>query len=160
MAGGQVRINSNGSWGTNRSLQVSSGGHVTLQAQANTTDSYTFDGWYVGSTKYSSDPVYQVQINDTITYVAKFKKLVVVTAHSSTSEGGNVRINGGTWGQLKTSSIYQGTQVTLEVQENSGYQFEGWYNTETGQKVSSSKTYQFSLNATGNTAVFYANFIN
>ena len=51
-------------------IGVTKGDTVTLTATADT--GYTFDGWYVGESKVSSDASYDATINDNTTFVAKF----------------------------------------------------------------------------------------
>ncbi|HQN22773.1 MAG TPA: InlB B-repeat-containing protein, partial [Thermotogota bacterium] len=152
-SGGDVRINS-GTWGDSKSVTVNSGTQVTLQASA--VSGYTFEGWYDGSVKVSSNTTYQVTATANKTYKANFTQNAAqytITAQASPASGGDVRINSGTWGDSKNVTVNSGTQVTLEASAVSGYTFEGWY--DGSVKVSSNTTYQ--VTATAN-KTYKANF--
>lgn len=69
-----------------------------------------------------------------------------VTALSSPTSGGEVRINAGAWGDSSSVTVNSGIQVTVEASPESGYVFEGWY--EGSTRVS--QVTPFSFNATGN----------
>ncbi len=139
-SGGDVRINS-GTWGDSKSVTVNSGTQVTLQASA--VSGYTFEGWYDGSVKVSSNTTYQVTATANKTYKANFTQNATqytITAQASPVSGGDVRINSGTWGDDKSVTVNSGAQVTLEAAAASGYTFEGWY--DGSVKVGSNTTYQ------------------
>jgi len=153
-SGGDVRINS-GTWGDSKNVTVNSGTQVTLEASA--VSGYTFEGWYDGTVKVSSNTSYQVTATANKTYKANFTQNVTqytITAQASPASGGDVRINSGTWGDSKNVTVNSGTQVTLEASEVTGYGFEGWY--DGSVKVSSNKTYQ--VTATAN-KTYKANFM-
>ncbi|HOX65700.1 MAG TPA: hypothetical protein PLB79_07775, partial [Thermotogota bacterium] len=97
-SGGDVRING-GTWGDEKSTTVNSGTQVTLEASP--ASGYTFEGWYDGSVKVSSNTTYQVTATTNKTHKANFAQNVTqytITAQASPSNGGDVRVNGGAWG--------------------------------------------------------------
>ncbi len=108
--------------------------NATLTATPNT--GYTFDGWYEGTNKVSSNTKYTFAVTADKTYTAKFKKneyIIDVLA----SDGGAVE-GGGTY--------EHGTAVTLTATPDDGYAFAGWYDGST--KVSSNTSY--AVTVTGN----------
>jgi len=72
-----------------------------------------------------------------------------VTAVSSPTSGGEVRINAGAWGDSRSITVNSGIQVTVEASPESGYVFEGWY--EGNARVSQVTPFSFSV--TGNRTV-------
>ncbi|HOF22719.1 MAG TPA: InlB B-repeat-containing protein [Thermotogota bacterium] len=151
--GGDVRING-GAWGDSKNVTVTNGTQVTLEAR--TSNGYTFDGWYDGSVKVSSNTTYQFIAAANKTYKANFSQNVTqctITAQASPAEGGDVRINGGAWGDNKIVTVNSGTQVTLEAAKNEGYTFAGWYEGMT--KVSGANPYAFNANANRTLRAFF-----
>ena len=79
---------------------------------------------------------------------------VTITAQSDPAAGGDVRINGGTWGDSKSVTVNSGTQVTVEAAAASGYTFDGWYdgsakvssNTSLTVTATANKTYRAKFN--------------
>ena len=65
---------------------------------------------------------------------------VTITAQASPANGGDVRIDGGTWGDSASMIVDRWTKLTMEAAAASGYAFEGWY--DGGVKVSSDLAYQ------------------
>jgi len=94
-AGGDVRINS-GTWGDSKSVTVNSGTQVTMEAAA--ASGYTFDGWYDGSAKVSSNTSLTVTATANKTYRAKFNTVstLTITQHPQSqtkTEGDSVTFN-------------------------------------------------------------------
>ena len=93
----------------------------------------TFDGWYEGNTKVSSNAEYSFFVTKNVTLTAKFS-IPKVTLTLKTD--GNGTVSGGGTYDLTTS-------VTIKATPNSGYHFVGWYNGST--LYSSQATYSFQL---------------
>ncbi|HNS31010.1 MAG TPA: SUMF1/EgtB/PvdO family nonheme iron enzyme [Tenuifilaceae bacterium] len=94
-AGGDVRINS-GTWGDSKSVTVNSGTQVTVETAA--ASGYTFDGWYDGSAKVSSNTSLTVTATANKTYRAKFNTVstLTITQHPQSqtkTEGESVTFN-------------------------------------------------------------------
>ncbi|MDH6311074.1 putative repeat protein (TIGR02543 family) [Dysgonomonas sp. PFB1-18] len=107
------------------------GSNVTVKAVAIT--GYTFDGWYNGSTKLSSDATYVFSITANVTLTAKFNiNKYVVTIQAAT---GGTATGAGTYNH--------GTSVTVKAVVNPNYAFDGWYIGST--KVASTNEYSFTI---------------
>ena len=109
---------------------------VTLKATPNS--GYTFDGWYEGTTKVSTNATYTFTALANRTLQARFKTIITysVTLTASPTAGGTVS-GGGTYNS--------GTQVTVKATPSTGYIFDGWY--EGSTRVSTSATYTFTISA-------------
>ncbi len=77
-----------------------------------------------------------------------------ITAQASPAAGGDVRINGGTWGDNKSVAVNVGSQETLEARAENGWSFEGWY--DGTARVSQSAAYTFNANTS---KTYKANFL-
>jgi len=64
-----------------------------------------------------------------------------VTVQASPTTGGEVRIEGGTWGDNRSAVIGEGDFAQLEAQPEPGFYFEGWY--EGGVKVGANEMFNF-----------------
>lgn len=97
---------------------VKEGEKVTITAQAK--EGYTFDGWYLGETKVSDQPEYEVEAAEDITYTARFRKNEVqqITITVEATEGGTAQ---------GTATVDKGTMVTITAIADEGYIFDGWY---------------------------------
>ncbi|HPE70511.1 MAG TPA: SUMF1/EgtB/PvdO family nonheme iron enzyme, partial [Thermotogota bacterium] len=130
-SGGDVRINE-GEWEDETSVTVRRNTEVTLEADA--ANGWNFNGWYEGSTKVSDNAIFQVVAEEDKSYSAKFREQIVwytITAQSDPGNGGDVRVNGGTWGDNKSATVEEGSQVTLEASPTNGWRFDGWYSGST-----------------------------
>ena len=79
---------------------------------------------------------------------------VTITAQSSPANGGDVRIDGGMWGDSASMIVDRWTKLTMEAAAASDYAFEGWY--DGGVKVSSDLAYRVWVTAF---KTYKANFI-
>ncbi|HPE70311.1 MAG TPA: SUMF1/EgtB/PvdO family nonheme iron enzyme, partial [Thermotogota bacterium] len=143
--GGNVRID-DGEWEDETSVTVPRDTEVTLEADA--ANGWDFNGWFEGSTKVSDNEIFQVVAEEDKTYSAKFSERTVwytITAQSSPENGGDVRVNGGTWGDSKSATVQKGSQVTMEASPVNGWRFDGWYSGTT--LVSGNATYQVVANS-------------
>lgn len=66
-----------------------------------------------------------------------------ITAQSSPTSAGNVRVNAGSWGSSRNLTVNAGSTVTVEASPVSGYTFDGWYTEDS--KVSQQNVYVFQL---------------
>ena len=96
--------------------KYNAGETVTLSATTNA--GYTFIGWYIGNSKESGEPNYQVSMpSEKTVFTAKWCK--VETAVSSEDAGTVIALSG---------TYNAGETVTLSATTNVGYTFIGWYN--------------------------------
>ena len=121
---------------TNKEFEA--GSSVSLTATPAT--GYTFDGWYNGTTKVSSDSNYTFNISSNLTLVAKWMvapedKYILSTVNSYS--------NAGSITNYTNQEFDKNASVTLTVTKNTGYKFDGWYNGST--KVSSDSSYTFTI---------------
>ncbi len=113
------------------------GSSRTVTATANS--GYTFVNWTEGGSVVSSSASYNFTLNGNRNLIANFTANPVnytITVSASPSAGGTVS-GGGTFAA--------GSSRTVTATANSGYTFANW--TESGSIVSSSASYNFTLNA-------------
>lgn len=65
----------------------------------------------------------------------------MITAESSPTVAGDVRINAGDWSTHQQTMVDIGSHVTVEARANEGYEWEGWY--EGNTKVTNQAVYSF-----------------
>ena len=113
---------------------------VTLTTTVNT--GYAFDGWYNGSTKESSNLSYTFTITSNITLTAKWKIKV------STTTGGQP--SWGTYTQYDNALFDPNEEITVTVTPNldSGYTYNGWYDNDTNELLSSQTDTTYTFNVT------------
>ena len=105
---------------------------VTIKATPQTN--YTFDGWYEGTTKISSNAEYTFTVNKTVTLEAKF-----------TGNKFSVAVNASAGGTATGSGSYEyNSKATVKATPQANYTFDGWYDGTT--KVSTSAEYTFTVN--------------
>jgi len=150
---GYIRING-GEWKNSDTITVAIGTQISIEAAPAT--GFEFEYWLEATEAIENNP-YTFQAQENAEYVAKFRSVqtqsYTITAQSSPTTGGQVRINSGPWGTNKTLEVNSGTVVTLEALETSGFSFEGWY--DGNNRVSTNKLYQFNANSNKN---YKANF--
>jgi len=71
--GGEVRIDS-GNWGTNENKSVNTGTQITIEANA--YPGFSFDGWYDGATRISSQNPYTFTLNGNKIIKAQFNRFL------------------------------------------------------------------------------------
>ena len=121
-----------------KSVKVTKGTTVTLNATPTDSNKYRFIGWY-------SDPEFKVPVtlsngtytaNDTSAehkFYAKFQRLYKVEVKAvsdgvvENSTGGTVKISGGEAGASAVGSYLEGENTTITATQNEGYDFMGWY---------------------------------
>lgn len=103
---------------------------TTATVTATAKSGYTFEGWYEGSSRVSTNRSYSFTVNKNRTLEARFKTTITARAAS----GGTVS-GGGTY--------KVGDTATLEANPKSGYKFQGWY--ESGSRVTTSRTLKFTV---------------
>ena len=111
------------------------GGYVDVIATP--YNGYAFEGWYLGGTKQSSNPLYTHITTFDCTLIAKFVVAYTVTVQSEDTNKGTVS-GGGT--------CLQGGYKTVSASPKSGYAFEGWY--LNGSKISGSTPFNYYASAT------------
>jgi uncharacterized repeat protein (TIGR02543 family) len=107
----------------------SNGENVTVIATANT--GYTFDGWFSGNTRISTQANYSFTADKNETLQARFT--LIQYAINVTAGTGGTTTGGGTHNH--------GANVSLRATANTGYSFDGWYSGNT--QVSSQANYNF-----------------
>jgi uncharacterized repeat protein (TIGR02543 family) len=113
------------------------GSVVSVTATPNT--GYTFTNWTDGVTVVSISPSYQFSMAGNKALVANFAPVVVgklAVVLSSNPVAGGTTIGSG--------SYDPGSSVTVTATTNSGYSFVNW--TDNGNVVSTSSSYQFTIN--------------
>ena len=116
------------------------GSTVTLTATAST--GYTFDGWYKGSERVSTDNPYAfTQGTEAVALQAKFTaNRYAVTYVSEDNAKGTVA------GNIESgSNAAYGSSVTLTASASTGYSFAGWY--KGSEKVTDANPYAFTVGA-------------
>ncbi len=137
--GGEVRIAA-GDWGDIRTAPIADGNNATVEASE--TTGWSFEGWYEGANQVSSSATYTFTVTGIRTLKANFvRKQYTITAQSSPTEGGEVRIDDGEWGDDQSTTAVYEDQITLEASAVFGWSFEGWYEDE--NLVSTSMQYSF-----------------
>jgi len=119
-----------------KSKEYMPGDKVSVSATPN--EGYTFDGWYEGSTKKSSNASYSFTMpSSRYTITAKFTKNNPEKYQLSVSwtAGGTVSGDSG--------EIEEGKNVTVVAKPSDGYSLTGWYEGETLK--STDKSYSFTM---------------
>lgn len=122
-------------------------GGTNVTVNATPAGGFTFSSWKENGNVVSTSASYSFTLTGNRTLVANFSNTAVSYAVSTSS----VPSNGGTTGGGGTFA--SGTSVTVNATPNSGFTFVNW--TETGNVVSTSASYNFTL--TGNRTLV-ANF--
>ena len=113
------------------------GERATVTAYPN--DCYNFVNWTVGGVGVSTDNPYSFDAENNIALVANFeKKTFNVTVAADPTSGGNPTVTGSGTG------IPCGTQVTVQANPNSIYNFVNWTD-ENGTEVSQNANFSFIL---------------
>lgn len=137
--GGSVTINGV----STNSGSYTSGTSVSLRATAKS--GYTFEGWYINNTKKSSYASYTyTTTNSSVTIYAKFIVNTTYTLTISKQLNGSATsstVMGTTSGGGSYSS---GSTASLTATINTGYIFDGWYNSS-GTLLSSSSPYNYTV---------------
>lgn len=157
--GGTISIDG-GTAGTSVSKPVNYGTSVTLKATSKSR--YRFVGWATtaNGTVSSTSTSISVTVTGDKTYYARFVErfsvdaYVVTDGSSSNTKGGTVKAGSSTAGSTSSATVDYGSSLTLTASTNSGYKFNGWYSTATGDsQLSSSTTYTIN-SITGNKSVY------
>ncbi len=167
--GGTVYVNASGT--TTYSAYRDS----SVKISATASSGYRFDGWYTNSDctttigeNYKA-ATQSVTVSAEKTYYAKFVKQYTVTLTSVTDgaisgTGGNAQIDSGTAAATVTKTVDVGTSVTLKGAANSGYDFEGIFDAQTGGteitsavSVTANKTYyaRFTMKPVSTTTIYF-----
>ncbi len=120
--------------GTSTSATVEYNGSATFQATV--SSGYTFDGWYNGTTKVSSNTTYtHTNITSALTLTAKATpSSFTISASANPTAGGTVSGDG---------TYNSGASCTLTATAGACYTFTNW--TEGGTVVSTNPTYTFTV---------------
>jgi len=84
----------------------------------------------------------------TTTIATTNTKVISIKVQSDPAEGGEARVNNGTWGTIQNIAILANSRVTLEAIEKDGFIFKGWYNDQT--RLSGDRVYSFNATIPGN----------
>lgn len=133
-----------------KSVKVTKGTTVTLNATPTDSNKYRFIGWY-------SDPEFKVPVtlsngtytaNDTSAehkFYAKFQRQYKVEAKAVSdgvvedSTGGTVQISGGEAGASAGGSYLEGENTSITATPKEGYDFMGWYSDKDSNEPKSSE---------------------
>ena len=119
------------------------GQEITLSATPN--EGYTFDGWYNaynGELLTKEQSYSHVMQAENASFEARFVAYTVTTTAHSSFDGSD---QGGSYTKLQNQKITVGTQVTLSVTPDEGYNFVGWYISGSDTLVSDQSTYTFTM---------------
>lgn len=152
-----------------KSVKVTKGTTVTLNAKPTDSNKYRFIGWY-------SDPEFKApvtlsngayQANDTSAehkFYAKFQRQYKVEAKAvsdgavANSTGGTVKISGGEEGAYTVGSYLEGQNTSITATPKEGYDFKGWYSDENCKKLES-QDLTLSINNIQANHLYYAKFM-
>ena len=101
---------------------------VILEAEP--TENYNFEGWYIDSDKISSDNPYTFKVTDNAYITAKFKLKDNVVLDEFSVVLTNANETMGSITELEESSYNKDSKITLKATANEGYYFIGWYDGE------------------------------
>ena len=137
-------------WSITTSSSPSNGGNTggggtyddwtTATVTATPNSGYTFANWTVGGSVVSTSASYPFTVSADTALVANFTQITYTIAVSASPSIGGTVGGGGTFAS--------GSSQTVTVTANSGYVFTNW--TENGSVVSSSASYNFTLNGNRN----------
>lgn len=103
---------------------------------------YVFDGWYDNDgQKISEESSYTFKLLDNTELTAKFEKTTPLPPVEKTV---SVTAEAGGTASSSHQKAVAGTSVTVTAVTDTGYEFDGWYDTN-GQKISDSNVYTFRL---------------
>lgn len=136
---GSVSAKTSSATTINSGDKVDAGTQITFTATANT--GYSFDGWYVATTRVSSQSDYAVTISGDTTIMAKFTVNTYALNYSSADT-----TKGTVSSSVQTATVEYGASVTLTATPVSGYKLDGWYVAD--QKVCDTDVYTFTMPAT------------
>ncbi len=167
--GGTVQVGTSAAGATSTG-KATYNGTVTLKAEAQ--DGYDFVGWF--ATASSTDALssaatytYSLSAYGDVNVYARFRSnTFTVTAKATYSSNGSSYTEGSTGGTVKVGDSFAGAassaqvrynaQVSLVASPASGYEFVGWYDSDS-TKLSGSSSYQYTLGSYDNVTV-YARF--
>lgn len=113
--------------------EFNAGSSVTLTATVDPESGYTFDGWYDGTTRKSTNEVYTFTINSNLTLTAKWTYYTVTTKPCYNSENDvpdsmNYYYIGGNFKVLDEEKVTVGETIQLIVAPNEeSVTWLGWY---------------------------------
>lgn len=152
-----------------KSVKVTKGTTVTLNAKPTDSNKYRFIGWYSDSEFNApvtlSNGAYQA--NDTSAehkFYAKFQRQYKVEAKAvsdgavANSTGGTVKISGGEAGAYAVGSYLEGQDTSITATPKEGYDFMGWYSDENCTKLES-QDFTLSINNIQANHLYYAKFM-
>lgn len=152
-----------------KSVKVTKGTTVTLNATPTDSNKYRFIGWY-------SDPEFKVPVtlsngtytaNDTSAehkFYAKFQRQYKVEAKAVSdgvvedSTGGTVQISGGEAGASAGGSYLEGENTSITATPKEGYDFMGWYSDKDSNEPKSSER-TLSIDNIQADQLYYAKFM-
>jgi uncharacterized repeat protein (TIGR02543 family) len=110
----------------------------TLTLNAGTSSCYTFDGWYDGTNKISASTSFAYTVTGDVTLTAKWAvQTRQVTLTNNNTTAGTILVNSNNSPQ----SVNCGSTATLKATANTGYTFDGWYDSTGTTKQSTSTTW-------------------
>lgn len=113
------------------------GSTVTLNATP--ASGYAFEGWYIGSSKITSNASYNITVTSDTIYTAKFvEEVPMITVTVTTDPVGAGSVSG-------AGTYPKGSTVKLTASPGDRYRFIGWYSGDS--KVSPNTEYSVTLNA-------------
>lgn len=97
---------------------------ATVELSATTADAYVFVGWYEGETLLSAEATYSYTVSKDVTITAKWNELTPDASYTVSFDA-----NGG--GAVEGLTFKAGDTVTLPTPTYGGYEFLGWYTSDT-----------------------------
>lgn len=114
--------------------KVASGTNITLTAVPN--EGYAFVGWYHNDTLGSEDPTLSIDVIYDLNFEARFVKRCTLIVTVEPAGSGYITENGQTVDySVNGKQILLGENVDLTAEPMDGYQFVGWFDATTGERV-------------------------
>lgn len=167
--GGTVQVGSSAAGATSTG-KATYNGTVTLKAEAET--GYDFVGWFATTSStdalsssttytyslstYGDVNVYAKFRSNTFTVTAQAKYSSNGSSYTEGSTGGTVKVGDSSAGADSSAQVRYNAQVSLVASPASGYEFVGWYDSDS-TKLSGSSSYQYTLGSYDDVTV-YARF--
>lgn len=152
-----------------KSVKVTKGTTVTLNATSTDSNKYRFIGWFSDpdfktSVTLSNDNTYTANDTAEHKFYAKFQRQYKVEAKAVSdgvvedSKGGTVQISGGAAGASAGGSYLEGENTSITATPKEGYDFMGWYSDKDSNEPKSSERTLSIKNIQAN-HLYYAKFM-
>ena len=133
----RTTVSPEGTGTTTGAGKYAKGSTVTLNATP--ASGYAFEGWYIGSSKITSNASYNITVTSDTIYTAKFvEEVPMITVTVTTDPVGAGSVSG-------AGTYPKGSTVRLTASPGDRYRFIGWYSGDT--LYSSETEYSVTLNS-------------